>query len=202
MCSVIVFSPYDGDGKTTLIETVVGKTLEWKHVSLSPAFGYSMTTIEYKGEQIEIKELETINESDEDIWQQIANMFIQANYLVYVNDSTKKSVLEDLDWFFDTYDIPSKIEDKTWLVFTKCDTIHPIEEYWESLSNEDKEQLNASLSKDEHERFKSWKAGAYNDWNLCLGLHLMSWNKAPLFEVDCRTMRGIPEIRQRINTLR
>lgn len=202
MYSVIVFSPYDGDGKTTLIETVIGKPLEWKNIVLSPTFKYSMATIEYKGVQIEIKELGIIDESNEDIWQQIANMFIQANHLVYVNDSTEKSVLEDLDLFFDTYDIPNKIEEKTWLVFTKCDTTNPIETYWESLSNEDKEQLNASLSKEAQERFKSWKAAAYNDWNLCLGLHMMSWNKAPLFEVDCRTMRGIPEIRQRINTLR
>jgi len=202
--TVVVISPYSKDGKTTLIETLFGKQLEWNPYNVAGDYICNCARIRYRGTSIVVVEASQITNEMSDFWTELANQLQNVDLILQVIDSSKKLVLSDLDDFFDTeidghnlYDI---VKSKRFIIFTKSDVEKEYDVWWNSLSKEEQEDLNRRNATQGNPRFKTWYEGLVNDWNLCCGLWLSSNvdDDDNIYEVSCKNMGGIQELRERL----
>lgn len=201
--TVVVISPNPKDGKTTLIETLCGRQLEWYPYNVQGGFMCNLSRIYYRNTSIDIVEASEITNRTSDIWPELANQLQTVDLILHVIDSSKKLILSDLDQFFETeidgqslFDI---VESKHLVIFTKSDMERDCDVWWNSLTKDEQDELNRKNASGGNPNFNTWYEGLVNDWNLCYGLWLMSFgNMDNIYDVSCKNMEGIQKLRERI----
>ena len=201
--TVVVISPYPKDGKTTLIETLCGRQLEWFPYNVQGDYICNLSRINYENTSITIVEASEITNGTSEIWPELANQLQTVDLILHVIDSSKKLILSDLDDFFETeidgqylYDI---VESKRLVIFTKSDKERECDVWWNSLTKDEQDELNRKNASEGNPKFNTWYEGLVNDWDLCCGLWLMSFgNEDNIYEVSCKNLGGIQKLRERI----
>ncbi len=191
--SVVVISPYKGDGKTTLIETICGISLIWYPYAIATGFTCNKALVSYNDIDISIYEVPQITKDNSNIWHKIAELLQDADLILYVVDSSVKIVMSDIDDFFDIEINDTTLNDlvmsKRLIVFTKCDKEEEIYAYWNSLPKEVQEAQNGFLE------------GLEDDWVQCasLWLNMNIQSLDDIFEVSCKKNMGeMGKLRNRI----
>lgn len=201
--TVVVISPNPKDGKTTLIETLCGRHLEWYPYNVQGDYMCDISRIYYRNTSIDIVEASKITYGTSEIWPELANQLQTVDLILHVIDSSKKLVLSDLDEFFETeidgqslFDI---VESKHLVIFTKSDMERDCDVWWNSLTKDEQDELNRKNASESNSNFNTWYEGLVYDWNLCCGLWLMPFrNENNIYEVSCKNMGGIQKLRERI----
>ncbi|MBR6978702.1 MAG: GTPase domain-containing protein [Prevotella sp.] len=201
--TVVVISPNPKDGKTTLIETLCGRQLEWYPYNVQGDYICNLSRINYGNSSIVIVEASEITNGTSDNWPELANLLQTVDLILHVIDSSKKLVLSDLDDFFETkidgHYLNEIVESKRLVIFTKSDMEKEYDVWWNSLTKDEQDELNRKNASEGNPRFNTWYEGLVNDWNLCCGLWLMSFgNEDNIYEVSCKNMGGIQKLRERI----
>ena len=205
--TVVVFSPNPKDGKTTLIETLCGRQLEWSPYKVQGDYLCNLARVNYGNTSITIVEAGEITFEMTDLWPELANKLLVADLILYVIDSSQKLVLSDLDDFFDT-EINGQllneiVKSKRLVIFTKSDLPKECDVWWNSLTKEEQDEYNRKNATQGNPRFNTWYEGLVNDWYMCSGMWLSMNvdNNNDIYEVSCESMKGIQELRERLIAL-
>lgn len=202
--SIAVVSPYSKDGKTTLIEVLCGKNIEWSPYTLVDDFTCNKALVSYKGTEISIFEIPQISSDNSNVWQNLAEFLLKSDLIIYVIDSSVKLVLSDIDDFFDIeingMALSNLVMSKRLVVFTKSDKEKECDVWWNSLTKEEQEEYNKKNSTLGNPEFNTWYETLVNDWHLCWGFWLIANVKKTddIYEVSCKNMDGIEDLKIRI----
>ena len=168
-----------GVGKTTFIESVSPYKLNWNTIDVTEKLSIATAILSVNDISIEVTELPEISkEKNKSDWPKIAELIQIADLIVRVRDSSIKTVMNDTDDMLLDYDLESKVEEGL-LVFSKWD----LEPKYEKLKGKVSEEFYN---------------GYFNDWILCFGFAMSSYDKERTFTVGMYSQEVIGKIKNKI----
>lgn len=193
---IVILSHGFHDDKTKLIETLYGEKLDWHEEKVKDVYSWHIAHAKSLGKNVRIMKEQTIEDTHNDIWQNIMKPLLTADVIIYLADLSHGITENYVDDFFEQelpdgkylYDV---LKDKTLLVLTEKDQDNYLT-WWDSLSQEEQERRKA-------ENDSSY--GYVNDRWMCTGMWLSiqesQWKSKP-YDVSYYSGEGIEELRSAI----